>query len=144
MRSGQVVSAAIVAMCLVLNIGCTSPIVPADEATAAVQSYWTALKAGQWPAAYERLHPLIKAKFKLAAFTKVHERRRNSQGFPVDLEIVAAKWSGDDVVVSYVLKFATLDGREPSMPPRPQHVIVRKTCDGWTLLLTHDFLEGRV
>ena len=34
MRSGQVVSAASVAISLALNIGCTSQIVPADEAKA--------------------------------------------------------------------------------------------------------------
>jgi len=142
MRNGQVVSAAIVAMSLVINIGCTSPIVPADEAKATVQSYWTALKEGRWPAAYERLDPEIKAKFKLTAFTKLYERRRRSQGFPQDMEIVTAEWSGDDVRVSYILKFATVDGREASLPPRLQHVVVRKTGDGWTLLLNHDFLEG--
>ena len=143
MRSGQVVPAAIVAMSLVFNIGCSSSIVPTDEAKAAVQSYWTALKECRWPAAYERLHPEIKAKFKLTAFTKLHERRCKSQGFPQDMEIVAARWSGDDVLVSYILKFAAPDGHGFSRASLPQHVIVRKTGDGWTLLLTQDFLEGR-
>jgi hypothetical protein len=105
-----------------------------------LSAHWQALKRRDWRAAYERIHPDLKAAgLTLKRFTALHARRLERKGFPEDIRIVGLEQADDDVVVSFDVLHAPSEGAEPIAASPRRKVTLRKSDGRWALT-THDLL----
>jgi hypothetical protein len=114
---------------------------PGDpQAAEVVLAHWAALQKGQWKAAYDQLHPDLKAdKRSLKRFTDLHARRLKAKGFPHDIKVVGSESTGDDVVVSFDVYAVPAGVGEPVAVSPRRRATLRKSGDSWGLM-THDIL----
>jgi hypothetical protein len=89
--------------------GCAGAVAQPDgpvdpEVTAALAAHWEALWRDDWRAAYEQIHPDVKAKgLTLRRFTDLHAGRRYAKGPGMGIKIAGSDRTGDDMTVSFDL-----------------------------------------
>lgn len=118
---------------------------PADpQATEVLRTHWEALQRRDWRTAYDRLDAGLRTpKFTLKHFTDFHTKRRGSEGFPKDIQIIGSERAGDDAVVSFDVLYVPPGGSTTVPTPIRHKVTLRKSGDSWGLR-THDILALRL
>jgi hypothetical protein len=106
---------------------------------AAMTAHLEALHRGDWRAAFEQIHPDLKAKgLTLKRFTDLHARR-DAKMPRLDIRIAGSDRTGEDVTVRFNLLMFPPEGGEPVATPPTRRVTLRRAGDSWRLL-TNDLL----
>ena len=114
---------------LLCSLGCSGSVgqtqtgEPGDpQASDVLLAHWEALHRGDWRAAYDCIHPDLKAAgLTLKRFTALHARRLKMNGAPQSIEIAGSEQTGDDVVAH-----TTCARRQRAPPSQPRYCPVAK------------------